>query len=79
MLQILSNLVENACKYGRDDGVESPSAPIVLRASVQGAAFSGIGYVSGETPGSSLKSVLVRDTATTLSAPRRFMRLRVTR
>jgi uncharacterized repeat protein (TIGR03803 family) len=50
-----------------------------LATSVQGAAFSGIGYVSGETPGSSLKSVLVRDTATTLSAPRRFMRLRVTR
>jgi hypothetical protein len=49
---------------------------IPLATSANGAAFSGIGYVSGETPGSSLKSVLVRDTATTLSAPRRFIRLR---
>ncbi|OYV04682.1 MAG: hypothetical protein CFE26_15590 [Verrucomicrobiales bacterium VVV1] len=54
-----------------------PGTP--LATSVHGAAFSGVGYVSGETAGNSLKSVLIRDTATTLSAPRRFMRLRVTR
>ena len=50
-----------------------------LATSVHGAAFSGSGCVSGETAGSGPKSVLVRDTATTLSAPRRFMRLRATR
>lgn len=57
--------------------LEPPWTP--LATSVNGSAFSGIGYVSGETTGSALKSVLIRDTATTLSSPRRFLRLRVTR
>jgi len=47
-----------------------------LATSVKGAAFSGIGYVSGETTGNALKSVLIRDTSTTSNAPRRFIRLR---
>ena len=52
---------------------------IPLATSVAGRPFSGIGYHSGETPGSSLKSVLIRDTATTQSAPSRFLRVRVNR
>ncbi len=48
-----------------------------LATSINGGAFTGIGYVSGETAGSTPKSVLIRDTAITLSAPRRFLRLRV--
>lgn len=48
-----------------------------LATSANGAAFSGIGYVSGETTGNSVKSVLIRDSSTSLTAPRRFIRLRV--
>lgn len=48
-----------------------------LATSTNGAAFSGTGYVSGETLGNSVKSVLIRDSATSSSAPRRFIRLRV--
>lgn len=50
-----------------------------LATSDHGAPFAGSGYVSGESAGGSLKSVLIRDTSTVLSEPRRFMRLRVTR
>lgn len=50
-----------------------------LATSVAGGPFSGIGYCSGETPGSGLKSVLIRDPATTHTAPARFIRVRVTR
>ena len=50
---------------------------LTLASSVNGSAFSGSGYVSGETSGSGLKSVIIRDTATPLSAPRRFLRLHV--
>ncbi len=52
---------------------------IPLATSVAGGPFLGIGYCSGETAGGGLKSVLIRDTATTLSAPSRFIRIRVTR
>lgn len=48
-----------------------------LATSTNGGAFSGSGYVSGETAGNSLKSVLIRDSATTLTEPHRFLRLRV--
>jgi len=37
VLQVLSNLVENACKYGRGEGVEL--APIRLRAVREGATL----------------------------------------
>ena len=50
-----------------------------LATSVAGRPFSGVGYHSGETPGDSVKSVLIRDTATTQSAPSRFLRVRVNR
>ena len=50
----------------------------VLATSVAGGPFSGPGYLSGETPGNGIKSVLIRDTATTNSAPKRFFRIRVT-
>jgi signal transduction histidine kinase len=38
VLQILSNLVENACKYGRADG--GAETPIVLRGSIAGGALA---------------------------------------
>jgi uncharacterized repeat protein (TIGR03803 family) len=50
-----------------------------LATSTNGTPFSGPGYLSGETPGPSLKSVLVRDIVAVSSVPRRFIRLRVTR
>jgi uncharacterized repeat protein (TIGR03803 family) len=50
-----------------------------LATSVTGAPFSGAGYLSGETPDASLKSVLVRDLVAIAATPRRFLRLRVTR
>jgi uncharacterized repeat protein (TIGR03803 family) len=50
-----------------------------LATSANGAPFSGAGYLSGETPDATLKSVLVRDLVAIASAPRRFLRLRVTR
>ncbi len=50
-----------------------------LATSTGGAPFDGPGYLAGETPGSSLKSVLVRDLLTLSAHPRRFIRLRVTR
>jgi uncharacterized repeat protein (TIGR03803 family) len=50
-----------------------------LATSAGGAPFGGPGYLSGETPGGSLKSVLVRDVLTISTHPRRFIRLRVTR
>lgn len=50
-----------------------------LATSVNGAPFSGAGYLSGETPDASIKSVTVRDLVAIASAPRRFVRLRVTR
>lgn len=45
--------------------------------STNGGAFSGIGHVSGETAGSTPKSILIRNTAITLSACRRFLLLGV--
>jgi uncharacterized repeat protein (TIGR03803 family) len=50
-----------------------------LATSVNGAPFGGPGYLSGESPGGSVKSVLVRDVLALSTHPRRFMRLRVTR
>ena len=50
-----------------------------LATSLNGAPFTGPGYLSGETPDASVKSVTVRDLVTVSSTPRRFMRLRVTR
>jgi hypothetical protein len=50
-----------------------------LANSTNGTPFSGPGYLSGETPGSSVKSVTVRDLVAVSSTPRRFIRLRVTR
>lgn len=50
-----------------------------LATSTNGAPFAGSGYLSGETPDSLIKSVTVRDLVAVSSAPRRFIRLRVTR
>lgn len=50
-----------------------------LATSLNGAPFSGPGYLSGESPGASVKSILVRDLLAISAAPRRFIRLRVTR
>ena len=50
-----------------------------LATSTNGTPFSGPGYLSGETPDASIKSVLVRDIIAVSSSPRRFIRLRVTR
>jgi len=48
-----------------------------LAASINGAPFTGPGYLSGETPGSGMKSIVVRDLMPVTAAPRRFLRLRV--
>jgi hypothetical protein len=48
-----------------------------LAASINGSPFTGPGYLSGETPGNGMKSVVVRDLVPVTSAPRRFLRLRV--
>lgn len=50
-----------------------------LATSTNGTPFSGPGYLSGETPGPALRSVTVRDLVAVSTAPRRFIRLRVTR
>ena len=50
-----------------------------LATSTHGTPFSGPGYLSGETPDTSIKSVIVRDIVAVSSGPRRFIRLRVTR
>ena len=50
-----------------------------LATSTLGSAFSGPGYLSGESPGTTVKSVLVRDLIAVTAAPRRFIRLRATR
>jgi len=54
-------------------GPWSPLAP-----SMAGQAFEGAGYVSGEDGNPGLKSVIIRDTLTVSSEPRRFLRLEVT-
>jgi uncharacterized repeat protein (TIGR03803 family) len=48
-----------------------------LAASVNGGAFTGTGYLSGETAGSGVKSVRVRDPRPVAGMPQRFLRLRV--
>lgn len=49
----------------------------VIASSLNGAPFSGPGYIAGETPGSSVKSVVVRIPASVSSTPRNFLRIRV--
>ncbi|MGL4399515.1 MAG: choice-of-anchor tandem repeat GloVer-containing protein [Luteolibacter sp.] len=49
----------------------------VIASSLQGSPFSGSGYVSGETPGASIKAVVVRIPTATASQPRNFIRIRV--
>jgi len=50
-----------------------------LATSANGSPFSGPGYQSGESPGNSIKSILVRDLQPLNATPRRFLRFRVTR
>lgn len=50
-----------------------------LATSTLGSAFSGPGYLSGESPDTGVKTVLVRDLVAVTAAPRRFIRLRATR
>jgi len=50
-----------------------------LAASTGGAPFAGPGYVGGDNAAPGFKSVLVRDVFNTGTAPRRFVRMRVTR
>jgi len=58
----------------------SPAGPwTVLAASVNGAPFSGPGYVSGDAPVPGLKSVLIRDVSSLSTASRRFLRIRASR
>ncbi len=62
------------------EATANPAGPWTpLAVSTNGSPFSGPGYLSGETPDASVKSVTVRDLVTVSSAPRRFIRLRVTR
>ncbi len=49
----------------------------VVASSLNGAPFTGSGYVSGETPGGSLKSVVIRIQAPISATPRNFLRIRV--
>lgn len=58
----------------------SPGGPWTpLAVSTAGAPFAGSGYVSGDAAIPGLKSVLVRDHFTPDTAPRRFVRLRISR
>lgn len=61
------------------EATSDPAGPWTpLATSSNGLPFSGPGYLSGETPGPALKSVIVRDVVAVSSSPRRFIRLRVT-
>jgi uncharacterized repeat protein (TIGR03803 family) len=57
--------------------LDGPWTPLAVSAA--GAPFAGPGYVSGDSAAPGLKSVLVRDLFTSNTAPRRFVRMRVTR
>ncbi len=50
-----------------------------VASSAPGAPFSGPGYVGGDDAGPGVKTVEVRDTVNLADAPRRFMRVKVTR
>ena len=52
---------------------------VPLAASTAGAPFSGPGYLSGDSAAAGIKAVVIRDTFTTATAARRFLRLRVSR
>jgi hypothetical protein len=49
-----------------------------LAGSTNGLPFQGIGYVGGDGAGSEIKTVEIRDSASTANAPRRFLRIKVT-
>jgi hypothetical protein len=49
----------------------------VVASSVNGAPFSGLGYVSGETAGTAVRTVIIKDSAADPADSRRFMRIRV--
>jgi uncharacterized repeat protein (TIGR03803 family) len=49
----------------------------VIASSLNGAPFSGPGYVAGETLGTSVKSVVIRIPIPISSTPRNFLRIRV--
>lgn len=49
----------------------------MIASSLNGAPFSGPGYIGGETAGGSAKSVVIRIPAPISSAPRNFLRIRV--
>ena len=49
----------------------------VVASSVNGAPFSGPGYVSGETAGTAVRTVIIKDSAADPADSRRFMRIRV--
>lgn len=49
----------------------------VVASSVKGAPFAGPGYVSGETAGTGVRTVVIKDSAAAQSESRRFMRIRV--
>lgn len=62
------------------EAASNPGGPwSAIAWSIQGNPFSGPGYISGETPGNSLKSILIRDTQPTSSQPSRFLRITATR
>ena len=50
-----------------------------IAASAFGAAFSGPGYVSGDSATPGIKTVEIRDTVNIADAPARFLRVQVTR
>jgi len=59
---------------------DSPSGPwTTVAISVNGAPFTGSGYVGETDAGGGLKTVEVRDVVNIADAPRRFMRILVTR
>lgn len=66
-----------------DITIEVRSAPgaagpwTVVASSVNGAAFSGPGYVSGEVAGTAPRTVVIKDSAATNADKTRFMQIRV--
>jgi hypothetical protein len=48
-----------------------------LAGSTNGLPFQGIGYVGGDGTGSEIKTVEIRDSASTANAPQRFLRVKV--
>jgi len=71
------NPARNDIEYHVESNQSLTGTWTVIASSVNGAPFSGTGYVSGETPGTSQKSVVIRIPSPLSTTPRNFLRIRV--